>query len=203
MFLADGPESGPVFIFAHGAGGAMDTPFMNRVANDLASRDVRVLRFEFPYMSARRGNGRKGGAPDRQPILLESWREAIRQSGAERPFIGGKSMGGRMASMIADDMNAAGLICLGYPFHPPGSPERLRIEHLRTIGTPTLIVQGTRDPFGSPEEVASYELASSVTVEWLTDGNHSFTPRKGSGVTESDNLRRAVDLMADFILNRD
>lgn len=202
MFLADGPEKAPVFLFAHGAGGAMDSPFMNRVARDVASDDIRVLRFEFPYMRARReGKGR--GAPDRQPVLLESWRDAIRQSGDARPFIGGKSMGGRMASMIADEMNVAGLICLGYPFHPPGSPQRLRVDHLRSLRTPALIIQGARDPFGTPQEVETYELAPAISVEWLPDGDHSFKPRKSSGVTEATNLQRAVELIRAFILNRD
>ncbi|HET7705348.1 MAG TPA: alpha/beta family hydrolase [Thermoanaerobaculia bacterium] len=201
-FLADGPPDGPVFIFAHGAGGAMDTPFMNRVAAGLADRGIRVLRFEFPYMRARR-EGKRSGAPDRQPILLESWRDAIRRSGATRPFIGGKSLGGRMASMVADEMNAAGLICFGYPFHPPGNPERTRVEHLRSIATPTVIIQGERDPFGTPEEVAGYGLAPTIRVEWLPDGDHSFKPRRASGVTETENVHRAIELAGHFIGGQD
>lgn len=193
MFLVDGPESGPIFIIAHGAGGAMDTPFLTRVARDLGGRGIRVLRFEFPYMRARREKGKKGGAPDRQPVLLDSWRDAIRQSGATHPFIGGKSMGGRIASMIADEMNARGLICLGYPFHPPGKPDRLRVEHLQTLRTPSLIVHGTRDPFGSPQEVAGYDLAPSIRIEWIEGGDHSLT--------KPEHLRRAIDLTADFILS--
>ena len=201
MFLIDGPEDGPVFIFAHGAGGAMDTPFMNRVARGVAANGIRVFRFEFPYMRARR-EGKKSGAPDRQPVLLDSWRDAVRQAGAEQPFIGGKSLGGRMATMVADEVRAGGVICLGYPFHPPGKPDRLRTEHLRSIRTPTLILQGTRDPFGTPEEVAAYGLAFAVKVEWLPDGDHSLKPRKGSGVTEASNLSTAVDSISAFILNR-
>lgn len=201
-FLADGPLDGPLFLFAHGAGGAMDTPFMNRVAAGLADRGVRVLRFEFPYMRARR-EGKRSGAPDRQPVLLESWRDAIRRSGAERPFIGGKSLGGRMASMVADEVNAAGLVCFGYPFHPPGNPGRTRVEHLRSIGTPTLIIQGERDPFGTPEEVAGYGLGAAIRVEWLRDGDHSFKPRRASGGTELQNVHRAIELAADFIRRQD
>lgn len=197
-FLVDGPAEGPLFIFAHGAGGAMDTPFMNRVAGGLADRGIRVLRFEFPYMRARR-EGKRSGAPDRQPVLLEAWRDAIRRSGVQRPFIGGKSLGGRMASMIAGEMNAAGLICFGYPFHPPGNSERTRVEHLRSMATPTLIVQGERDPFGTPPEVAGYGLGPMVRVEWLSDGDHSFKPRRASGVTEAENVQRAIELAAEFI----
>ena len=197
-FLLDGPEDGPPFLFAHGAGGAMDTPFMNGVAAALAERGVRVIRFEFPYMRARR-EGKRSGAPDRQPILLQAWRDAIRDSGAPHPCIGGKSLGGRMASMIADEVGAAGLICFGYPFHPPGKPERLRVEHLRSMATPTLIVQGERDPFGSRQEVAKYELAPTIALEWLPDGDHSFRPRRSSGSTESANIARAVLVAAAFI----
>ncbi|MGZ8868028.1 MAG: alpha/beta family hydrolase [Thermoanaerobaculia bacterium] len=200
-FLIDGPEDAPVFIFAHGAGGAMDTPFMNRVARGLGERAVRVIRFEFPYMRARR-EGKRSGAPDRQPVLLDSWRDAVRRAGAARPFIGGKSLGGRMASMVADESNAGGLICFGYPFHPPGKHDRLRVEHLRAIATPTLIIQGERDPFGTAEDVAGYELASGIRIEWMTDGDHSFKPRRASGVTEAANITRAIDLAAGFIRGR-
>ena len=200
-FLIEGPENAPSFVFAHGAGGAMDTPFMNRVAAGLAERGVRVIRFEFPYMRARR-EGRRSGAPDRQPILLQSWRDAIRLSGAVRPFIGGKSLGGRMASMIADEMGAAGLICFGYPFHPPGNPQRLRVEHLQSIATPTLIIQGERDPFGTSQEVAEYGLAKTISIEWLPDGDHSLRPRRASGSTELGNITRAIDAAAAFILGR-
>jgi predicted alpha/beta-hydrolase family hydrolase len=201
-FLVEGPANGPLFIFAHGAGGAMDTPFMNRVAAGLAERGVRVMRFEFPYMRARR-DGKRSGAPARQPVLLESWRDAIRRSGVARPFVGGKSLGGRMASMVADEMNAAGLICFGYPFHPPGNPERTRVEHLRSIDTPALIIQGERDPFGTPEEVAGYGLGAAIRVEWLRDGDHSFKPRRASGVTEAENVHRAIELAAEFIRGQD
>lgn len=180
----------------------MDTPFMTRVAEGLGERGVRVIRFEFPYMRMRRV-GKRVGAPDRQPVLLDSWRDAIRRSGAVRPFIGGKSLGGRMASMIADESGVAGLVCFGYPFHPPGNRERLRVAHLGSIATATLIIQGERDPFGTREDVAGYELASAITIEWLTDGDHSFRPRRGSGVTEMANVHRAVDLAADFIRRRD
>ena len=197
--LIDGPaKARSTFVFAHGAGGAMDTPFMNVVARGLAARGIRVVRFEFPYMRARR-SGKKSGAPDRQPVLLDAWREAVRAADAETLFVGGKSLGGRMASMIADEVKAAGLICLGYPFHPPGNPTRLRVAHLQTLQTPGLILQGERDPFGTIDEVGTYGLPRSLRVEWIRDGDHSLRPRKGSGVTEAENLARAIDLAARFI----
>lgn len=198
-FLIDGPENDvATIVLAHGAGGAMDTPFMNTVAHGLAGNGIRVVRFEFPYMRARR-EGRRSGAPDRQPILLDSWREAVRETAAPRLFIGGKSLGGRMASMIADEVGARGLVCFGYPFHPPGKPERLRVEHLRLLRTPSLILQGTRDPFGTPDEVAGYDLAPTIRVEWIPDGDHSFRPRRNAGVAESGNLAFAVECVAHFI----
>ncbi|HUP50382.1 MAG TPA: alpha/beta family hydrolase [Thermoanaerobaculia bacterium] len=198
-FLTDGrADAAATFVFAHGAGGSMDSPFMTRIARGLAANAIRVVRFEFPYMRARR-EGKRTGAPDRQPVLLDTWREAVRQNAAERLFVGGKSLGGRMASMIADEVQARGLICLGYPFHPPGNRARLRVEHLRTLVTPTLIIQGSRDPFGTPEDVASYDLSASIRVEWLAGGDHSFKPRRGSEVSENGILDRAIELITAFI----
>ena len=171
----------------------MDTPWMNSVASGIAAHGIRVVRFEFPYMAA------KKKAPDREPVLLESWREAIREQGETTIFIGGKSMGGRMASMVADEMSVRGLICLGYPFHPPGQPDKLRTKHLETLKTPALILQGERDPFGTRDDVKRYKLSRAIRVEFIEDGDHSFKPRATSGTTESENLVRAVELAADFV----
>ncbi|HXR24638.1 MAG TPA: alpha/beta family hydrolase, partial [Candidatus Binataceae bacterium] len=167
-FLIDGPAKAPLtVILGHGAGAAMDSPFMNTIAAGLARTGLRVARFEFPYMRARREGGKRG-VPDRELILLQSWRAAIEAlGGGERLVIGGKSMGGRIASMIADDMKVRGLICLGYPFHPPGKPDRLRVKHLEALRTPALILQGTRDPFGRREEVATYRLSKQIQFHWL------------------------------------
>lgn len=188
-FRIDGPDSGPVFLFAHGAGAPMDTPFMNSVAEGMAEQGIRVVRFEFPYM-ARRRQGGKRGAPDRQPILLDTWRQVIDAfGGGGHVFIGGKSMGGRMATMIADEAHVRGVVCFGYPFHPPGKTEQLRIAHLEHARTPMLIVQGTRDPFGTRDEVAGYPLSPAVTIAWIEKGDHSL---KGG-------LPHAVGLACVFI----
>ena len=198
-FLSDGPAGAPVFLFAHGAGAPMDTPWMNRVARGIASHAIRVVRFEFPYMAARR-EGKKKGAPDRQPVLLDTWREVIREhGGGAHVAIGGKSMGGRMATMIADEMQVRGVVCFGYPFHPPGKPEQLRTAHLETMRTPALFVQGTRDEFGSKEEVANYRLSKTIRFEWIPDGNHSFKPRAASGADEAGNVALAVDAAVRFL----
>jgi predicted alpha/beta-hydrolase family hydrolase len=193
-YLFDGPESSAqLFLFAHGAGGAMDTPFMAQVAQGMGERGIRVVRFEFPYMAARR-QGKKTGAPDRQPILLDAWKKAIYDhGGGANVSIGGKSLGGRMASMVADEMGVRGLVCFGYPFHPPGKPERTRTAHLEDLRTPTLILQGTRDAFGTPDDVSTYVLSKAVHIEWMQGGDHSL---KGK-------VPQAVELAAAFILGEE
>ena len=200
-FLFDGPpDAALTVVLAHGAGAPMNTPFLNSMARGLAAGGYRVARFEFPYMRQRRETGRKGGAPDREPILRNSWKEAVeRLGGGGRLVIGGKSMGGRIASMVADEVGARGLVCLGYPFHPPGRPEKLRTKHLETLATPALIVQGTRDPFGTAEDVSGYRLAPAIRVAWLEDGDHSWKPRASSGRTEAQNMADAVAAIREFL----
>jgi len=196
--LFDGPETGPLLALAHGAGAAMDSTWLNNLARDLGQEGIRVARFEFPYMRARR-EGRRP-PPDREPVLLATWRTAIAElGGAERLVIGGKSMGGRMASKVADEMGVRGLVCLGYPFHPPGQPEKTRTAHLADLRTPTLVVQGTRDTLGSREDVEGYTLSPRIRIVWLEDGDHSFKPRAASGRTERQNLTAAVAAVAAFV----
>jgi len=201
-FLIDGPADSPrTLVLAHGAGGGMDTPFLNIVARGVAALGIGVVRFEFPYMAARRSGEKRGGAPDRQPVLLQSWRDVVAElGGGAKVVIGGKSLGGRMASMVADELGVRGVVCLGYPFHPPGQPARLRTEHLATLVTPTLIVQGTRDPFGTRDEVVTYRLSPAIEIEWLEDGDHSFKPRKSSGFTERDHIARAIERVAELMM---
>ena len=197
----DGPEDAPAtFLFAHGAGAPMDSTFMKRVAEGIAARGLRVVRFEFPYMEKRRTEGRRG-APDREPVLKARWIEMVeRFGGGPRVAVGGKSMGGRIASMIADEVGARALVCFGYPFHPPGQPAKQRTAHLQNLSTPALILQGTRDAFGVPDDVAGYELSSSIRVEWIEDGDHSFKPPARSGQTEAGNVDRAIQAAANFLL---
>lgn len=199
--LTDGPADAPhCFLFAHGAGGPMDSGFMATVARGLGERGIRVVRFEFPYMAARREGGKRS-APDRPAVLLDAWRAVIEENGGGGAVhIGGKSMGGRIASMVADEMDVRGLVCFGYPFHPPGKPQQLRTAHLETLRTPALVIQGERDPFGTREEAEAYPLAPSIRFEWLKDGDHSFKPRKAAGVSEQENVTRAIELAAAFIV---
>lgn len=195
--LIDGPAAAAAtLLLAHGAGAPMDSPFMTAIATGLAERGWRVVRFEFPYMARVRTTGRRS-APDRLPKLLEAFRQQVVLEGDQRPLlIGGKSMGGRVASLLLDELAACGAVraglCLGYPFHPPGKPEQLRTEHLQTLQTPALILQGERDPFGRPEEVAGYGLSPQVQVQWIPHGDHSFKPTRSSGLNEAGNWDLAV-----------
>lgn len=198
--LFDGPAEAPfTIVLAHGAGAPMDSPFMNDVAERLACSEARVVRFEFPYMHERRTAGKRR-APDHNSVLERRWLEVLEHLGdAQQLWIGGKSMGGRIASMIADQAQVAGLVCLGYPFHPPGRTDRPRIEHLRRLKTPALFVQGTRDPFGSPGEIAGYDLSPSIAVVYIEGGDHSLAARARSGQSTSDNLQQAVDAILSFV----
>jgi predicted alpha/beta-hydrolase family hydrolase len=198
--LVNGSSAASIaLVLAHGAGAPMDAPFMNSIAEGIGGPKVRVVRFEFPYMASRRIDGRRR-APDREAMLVESWQGVLARLGkAARVVIGGKSLGGRIASMIADEAGAAGLVCLGYPFHPPGDPQRARIKHLEHLRTPALILQGTRDPFGRPEDVAQYPLSRKIRMVWIEDGDHSFKPTKRSGRTEAQNLADAISHVQRFI----
>lgn len=202
MFLFDGaPDAKVTVLLAHGAGAPMDSAALTRAAQALASVDFRVARFEFGYMAARRTSAKRAPAP-RAETLKAEYLAAVDALAAKGPLvIGGKSMGGRVASMVADELHAAsriaGLLCLGYPFHPVGKPEQLRTAHLATLRTPALIVQGTRDPFGTREEVAGYTLSPSIEVLWLEDGDHDLAPRKSvSGFTAADHLKTMADHVA-------
>jgi len=197
--LTDGPATAPLTIaLAHGAGAPMDSAFMNTMAAGVAARGFRVVRFEFPYMAERRETGKKR-PPNPARILLETWHTVIDHLGADKLVIGGKSMGGRMASMVADEAGVRGLVCLGYPFHPPGRPEKLRVEHLENLTTPSLFCQGTRDSLGNRDEVAGYALSPAIRLHWLEDGDHGLKPRKASGRTEDGNIAEAVDAVAAFM----
>ncbi len=197
--LFDGPKSSSLTVaLAHGAGAAMDSEFMNYFAEGLGAHGYRVVRFEFPYMAERRLTGKKR-PPDRQPLLLGTWQAVIDECGAERLVIGGKSMGGRMASMIADQNDARGVLALGYPFYGAGRADKPRIDHLKVLQTPTLVCQGTRDPMGSKEIVTPLTVSSSIAYHWAEDGDHSLKPRKKSGRTEEQNWSEALDAIITFL----
>jgi hypothetical protein len=190
-----GPESpAPTLVLAHSAGAPMNSSWMNEVCSLLGDRGIRTARFEFAYMAARRQGARR--PPPKAELSMGEYRDAVAEivAVAGSPVaIGGKSYGGRVASLVADDLNAAGtvsgLVCLGYPFHPPQKPEAVRTAHLLTLMTPALICQGTRDPFGGPDEVAGYGLSPAIEVRWF-DGDHDVQPRA--------RLAAVADAVAEF-----
>ena len=202
-FLTTGPpDAAAHFLCAHGAAGGMDSAFLKTMAALLAERGIATHRFEFAYMAARRlGGSRK--PPPRAERLMDEYRAAVAAMPAGAPLlIGGKSMGGRVASLIADELFAeqriAGLVCLGYPFHPPNKPEQLRTAHLEHLACPALIVQGERDPFGGRSEVETYRLSPAIRFHWVGDGDHDLGPRGASGFTRKGNLTAAADAIAAF-----
>lgn len=194
----------------------MTSPFMEAIAADVAGRGITVHRFEFAYMASRR-HGAARRPPPPVARLADEYRmvAATLRRQSYRPFlIGGKSMGGRIASMIAADLFdhglTAGCVCLGYPFHPAGQPARLRIDHLvegaDQVSTrpprsacPILIVQGERDPLGSRAEVEHYPLAPYVRLHWLPDGDHDLAPRRSSGLTQAGHIAAAAAAIAGFL----
>ncbi|MEZ8473668.1 alpha/beta fold hydrolase [Vibrio cyclitrophicus] len=196
--IIDGEDNPITFIFAHGAGAGMEHEFMQSVAKGLAFKGVRVIRFNFPYMIKRAEDGKRR-PPDRAPKLLEAYQEIIEQVDADKLVIGGKSMGGRMASHLSEVDKVAAMACLGFPFHPPGKPEKYKGEHLAELEKPCLILQGERDTFGKREEFADFELSGSIRVEFIPDGDHSFKPRKSSGYTEQQNIALTVEKLSAFI----
>ena len=198
--LIDGPsDASATLVLAHGAGAGMDTPFMNEFAQTLSQKGIEVVRFEFPYMARLRAEGKRS-APDRMPELEASYRDVLSKLKRRgRLFIGGKSMGGRVATRIADSVGVRGVVALGYPFHPPKQPESLRVEHLTSMTTPCLIVQGLRDPFGTHDDVVRYDLPSTIQLRWLRDGDHSFVPRKSSGRSEAENMSEAYEAVLAFL----
>lgn len=202
-FLIDGPEeSAPRLVLAHGAGAPMDSELLASVARRLAERGVRVFRFEFPYMRRRRESG-SCRPPDRLPVLEAEWRDVVAELGDPRTLvIGGHSMGGRIASRVADELGVAGLVCLSYPFHPPKRPDKLRTAHLEELRTPALFLQGERDPFGTPGEIAGYDLSPAIEISYLPDGDHSLKPRKRSGYSHASHLSAAAERIAEFATAR-
>ena len=201
-FVFSGSDDARInILLAHGAGGPMDSKSMAAAAEALATEGFRVVRFEFGYMADRRASGSRR-PPPRADKLNDEYVAAVTQLDCKgKLIIGGKSMGGRVASMVADDLykseKISGLLCLGYPFHPPGKPENLRTAHLTDLKTPTLICQGTRDELGTEEDVAGYDLSQEIEILWLEDGDHDLKPRKTmSGYSAADHLKTISEAAA-------
>jgi len=200
-----GKDAKAVMILAHGAGAPMDSLFMELLAEALAGQGIESVRFEFPYMVKRREDGRKR-PPDRQPALLAAFEDQVslarEELGSQVPLlVGGKSMGGRMATLLAAGKfrDNDGVACYGYPFHPPGKLDRWRTDHLDKVAVPLLVVQGTRDPFGKPDELkAQGQIPGLTRLCWLDGGNHDFQPLARQPEQQADLIAQAALLTRQF-----
>ena len=194
----------PTLVLTHGAGASSTHPNTTQLAELIAAGGVRVARFDFPYMQRATAEGRRPWPPDPEEVLVATWLSVIQQlseQGVARGdlVIGGRSMGGRIASYIADRIEIGGLVCISYPFHAPGDPSRAMPLYMQQMQTPTLVVQGERDEYGTRDEVEAYNLSPQVTQVWIPDGDHGLKPRKRSGHTEESNRELAASAIAEFV----
>jgi predicted alpha/beta-hydrolase family hydrolase len=203
-------DSRSMLLLAHGAGAPMTSPFLETFADLMAARGIATGRFEFAYMAGRKP-GTDRPVPPRAELLQPEYIAAVEGVlAARRPprqlFIGGKSMGGRVASLVAGKLyqarRIAGLICLGYPFHPPDKPAQMRTAHLMDLRVPTLIVQGERDPFGTRSEVERLGLPQTIAIHWVTDGDHDLKAPRRSSASGPGSLEVAADAVARFMRTR-
>nr|WP_242597247.1 alpha/beta family hydrolase [Halomonas sulfidoxydans] len=188
-------------LIAHGAGAGQHSLYMNQLRGALAEQGVQTLAIEFAYLQRAEREGRRIPPPpiDRLVEELSRWCDILTHPHGGTPWLGGKSMGGRVASLLAAREKAAGLVLCGYPFHPPRRPDRLRLAHWPDIDCPTLVVQGSRDPFGTCEEVEAYSLGERACVHWLEDGDHDWKPRRRSGRTQAKLIEEGAAAIAAFM----
>lgn len=211
-----GPSPLATLVLAHGAGASQSSDFMVTFATGLASRGLDVVTFNFPFTE----RGKK--LPDPQPVLEACYRTVLGRvaadpAGGDRPlFIGGKSLGGRMASHVgaARDVGDAastawwdrllGLVFLGYPLHPPGKPQQVRVSHLPHIVHPMLVVQGAKDAFGTPAELRLFfdVLEAPAEIYVVEHGDHSLEVSKRSGLSQAAVFGAAQDRIAAWISER-
>jgi predicted alpha/beta-hydrolase family hydrolase len=203
VYEYQGPKRGAdrAVLLAHGAGADMHSATLTSVTDALAAAKIPSLRFNFPYKAA----GRRG--PDRPPILEAAVREAIDELAQrtklspDRLVLGGRSMGGRICSMVAAESGALGLALLGYPLHPPGKPDQLRVDHFSKLKMPVLFASGTRDAFGTPDELKKYakKIKGRVTFHWIDTADHGFKPLKSSGITQPQALTGVGEAVVEFV----
>lgn len=198
-----GEKSFAALVLAHGAGAGQLSSFMVEAARGFAARGVSTATFDFPYITARRK------VPDRAPVLEHAWREAIESARSELGtlplFIGGKSMGGRIATQVAAQKNVgqiAGVLLLGYPLHPPGRPEQRRDAHLPDIAEPMLFVQGDKDAFGGTDEItALVPRLQRATLHGISGGDHSFRVPGGKG-KQQETFEQILNASAEWMRSR-
>jgi len=189
-------EAIATFVCAHGAGGNMNDRGMQAVARELRGRGLDVVRFNFVYSE------KKSGRPDPMPLLQSCIKAVVGAVPAKRLIVGGRSMGGRAASMLAADGFAAnGLLLLAYPLHPAGRPEQLRDAHLPRITMPTLCLNGTRDALCRPDlmEAVLPRLGANFQMHWLEGADHSFHVLKSSGRTDADVMTEIGETTAAWL----
>lgn len=202
-YAFQGPKRGAdrAVLLAHGAGSDLHAAALTAVADALAAAKIPSLRFNFPYRDAGRGG------PDRPPALQAAVRDAVAECcrraklPPERVVMGGRSMGGRICSVVAAEDGALGLVLLGYPLHPPGRPEQLRVDHFRHLRMPVLFASGTRDAFGTPQELKRYarRVKGTVTFHWVESGDHGFKPLKSSGMTQEEAFAGVAGAVVAFV----
>lgn len=200
LYMGGEPRHGRL-LFTHGAGAGMESSFMRQFVTALTRLGVQVLVFEFAYMQQMHKTGKRRPPPRMEALTkeFERWRTLVRSGVAGPLWLGGKSMGGRVASLLAAQQPVDGLVIAGYPFHPPRRPETLRLEHWSRITCPALILQGERDPFGARREVENYTLPPCARLAWLADGNHDYVPRRSSGTTQKILIDEAAHHAASFV----
>nr|WP_290978995.1 alpha/beta fold hydrolase [Halomonas sp.] len=218
-FLVEG--FGPLFVtgqahigrllWAHGAGAGHQSAFMQQIISALAAEGIQVFAIDFPYMQQMMEQGKRRPPPSVVKTLehFTAWYDLIEPLDEPPLWVGGKSMGGRIATMFASTGFAStecasqqvcpGVIVAGYPFHPPKAPDKLRLSHWSDIHCPLLVLQGERDPFGTREEVSGYSLTAQARLEWLADGDHDFKPRRASGLKHEFLIDEAATLAASFV----
>ena len=206
VIRTDGPgNAAAVLVLGHGTRGSIDDPPLGPVAIALSELGIDVVRFEFPFLVGEDSSGEdSSGATESDAVLAECFEAVVR--GLKHPgtlFVGGYSLGARMATTIAERVGAGGVCCISYPFHPVGEPlRREAVALLRQCASPVLIVQGSRDAFGNREQVRGYDLSSKVELEWLPDANHGLIPRQRSGFTLEQHMATTVRHIEHFIQAR-
>jgi len=192
-----------LLILAHGAGAGMRHEFMQMLAQNLAAKDLCVLRFNFSYMQAIEQTGKRR-PPEPVSQLIMQYAAVLDKFSNDysQIFLAGKSMGGRVATLLAQQAlpgKVKGILVYGFPFHPPKKQQPFKGAHLSIVKLPHLILQGERDPMGNRESLKAVSLDDKVQLSWLPDGDHSFVPRKRSGVSFAQNMSTTTQASMDFI----
>ena len=203
--LLKGPKEGKnILLLAHGAGAPMDSIFMRTISKGLNENGIITIRFEFPYMAKRRLG--KKSFPDKIPVLCEFYTSLYYQIKKLYPnkkiWLSGKSMGGRVSTIVSKSIDVEGVVVFGYPFHPINNIDNIRLDNLQLDGPPILIIQGTRDKFGNIEEVKKYNINKKNFIYWLNEGDHSFNTLKKSSISTQKSIQKACDIASLFIKSK-